>query len=67
MWFRFEDFADGRDCSVPAWNGPEYALLDEAEQQEKKDERLLASSLDDGGDEVGRDGLRGQRGGGGGW
>ncbi|GAA5976877.1 hypothetical protein JCM5350_007275 [Sporobolomyces pararoseus] len=29
LWFGFEYFADGRDCEIPVWNGPEYALLEQ--------------------------------------
>lgn len=24
-WFAFEQFADGDECEIPAWNGPQYA------------------------------------------
>ncbi|GAA5954821.1 hypothetical protein JCM3765_007784 [Sporobolomyces pararoseus] len=33
LWFGFEYFADGRDCEIPVWNGPEYALLEQKERQ----------------------------------
>ncbi|KAI5481072.1 hypothetical protein MNV49_006258 [Pseudohyphozyma bogoriensis] len=26
-WFTFEWFADGTDCRIPVWNGPEYARI----------------------------------------
>ncbi|BGP13219.1 hypothetical protein JCM10213_005011 [Rhodosporidiobolus nylandii] len=57
LWFRFEDFADGRDCAIPAWNGPEYARLEAAEKQAKRKGSHLEGGLQGGGDEVGREGL----------
>ncbi|GAA6015566.1 hypothetical protein JCM10207_008128 [Rhodosporidiobolus poonsookiae] len=60
MWFRFEDFADGRDCNIPAWNGPEYATLDAAEEQDRRERLPLEGGLAGGGDEVGREGLGGE-------
>ncbi|GAA5823002.1 hypothetical protein JCM5353_007849 [Sporobolomyces roseus] len=32
LWFGFEYFADGRDCEIPVWNGPEYAKHELQEQ-----------------------------------
>ncbi|GAA5974128.1 hypothetical protein JCM11641_003451 [Rhodosporidiobolus odoratus] len=57
MWFRFEDFADGRDCQIPAWNGPECAALEESEQESARAAQHMAGGLQGGGDEVGREGL----------
>ncbi|GAA5894452.1 uncharacterized protein JCM6883_002107 [Sporobolomyces salmoneus] len=36
LWFGFEYFADGRDCEIPVWNGPEYALLDRQEEEKRR-------------------------------
>ncbi|GAA5826182.1 hypothetical protein JCM11251_007197 [Rhodosporidiobolus azoricus] len=57
MWFRFEDFADGRDCQIPAWNGPEYARLEATEEEAKREGQHMEGGLSGGGDEVGREGL----------
>ncbi|GAA6029993.1 hypothetical protein JCM8097_009205 [Rhodosporidiobolus ruineniae] len=57
IWFLFQDVADGRDCTVPAWNGPEYALLDAEAAKEEKAAKLLEGGFEGGGDEVGREGL----------
>jgi len=35
LWFTFLYFADGRDCTVPAWNGPQYARLEAEEDVER--------------------------------
>ncbi|KAK4052094.1 hypothetical protein OIV83_002388 [Microbotryomycetes sp. JL201] len=42
MWFAFEQFADGADCEIPAWNGPQYAK--ELEQAERKVNSTLAKA-----------------------
>jgi hypothetical protein len=36
LWFGFEYFADGRDCEIPVWSGPEYAKLEQEESKKKK-------------------------------
>ncbi|KAK4050568.1 hypothetical protein OIO90_005035 [Microbotryomycetes sp. JL221] len=42
MWFAFEQFADGADCEIPAWNGPLYAQ--ELEQQSHNSSKISTKS-----------------------
>ncbi|GAA5887178.1 hypothetical protein JCM16303_002217 [Sporobolomyces ruberrimus] len=39
LWFGFEYFADGRDCEIPVWSGPEYAKLEQEEAKKKKQQQ----------------------------
>ncbi|GAA6047937.1 hypothetical protein JCM3770_006434 [Rhodotorula araucariae] len=55
-WFAFEYFADGRDCRIPAWNGPEYARLEAEEKKEAREGQHMGGELLGGGDELGWEG-----------
>ncbi|GJN87830.1 hypothetical protein Rhopal_000785-T1 [Rhodotorula paludigena] len=57
MWFAFEYFADGRECSIPAWNGPEYAREEADEKARERKGQHMGGGLDGGGDEVGWEGM----------
>ncbi|BGP37220.1 hypothetical protein JCM10449v2_001125 [Rhodotorula kratochvilovae] len=57
MWFAFEYFADGRECTIPAWNGPEYARLEAEEKKEAREGQHMGGELLGGGDELGWEGL----------
>lgn len=57
MWFAFEYFADGRDCEIPAWSGPEYARVDDLEHKAARAGQHMDGGLVGGGDEVGWEGL----------
>ncbi|GAA5863323.1 hypothetical protein JCM1840_007487 [Sporobolomyces johnsonii] len=57
LWFGFEYFADGRDCEIPVWNGPEYAQIDAEQKQYEREGQHVDGELLGGGDEVGQEGL----------
>lgn len=57
MWFAFEYFADGRDCEIPAWSGPEYARLEAEEREAAMAGQHMEGGIVGGGDEVGWEGL----------
>ncbi|KPV77035.1 uncharacterized protein RHOBADRAFT_42248 [Rhodotorula graminis WP1] len=60
MWFAFEYFADGRDCEIPAWSGPEYARLEDDERKAARAGQHMEGGLVGGGDEVGWEGIVGR-------